>query len=598
MRQAGLLVTGRRKPGDAVDCSGRSPAAPRPFKMKDTGENVSELPHQRLVMLLVGLIALTIYTALYVFRSYDDNRLTSWQWAYGPNDVFWLLPTVAAGLAAAYLISGIKLPVRWRMPVLFLSAFTAAIPMWGMPEVIVDAARYFVQAKYVMLNGPGYLLQEWGGDIGAWSDLPLVPLLYGVAFTLFGETRIVAQALSTLLFAGTVVSTWLIGRILWDDKVGGTAAALLLAMPYLLTQPALMLVDVPTMFFLSLAVFATIKAVRNGGVAYLAAAPVTIVLAMLSKYSTWVMLSVLPVIILVLMRGNRRIALARGFKMALATVLFAGTLALLKFDVVSRQMSLLWSYQWPGLARWEESVVSTFLYQVHPFVTAAALCSAPIALAKRDSRYVIVAWMILLVLALGIKRARYVLITLPMLALMAGYALREIADGRLRRFIVAGSVASALITALAGYLPMLKATSAANLVAAAERLDAMEVDRVEVFALPQSRSIVNPAVLVPILDLYTAKQVLYRDGTLPPPSWPAIATSPLRFTWAFRIPSFYALGDGAPNDAVLVLASRPGQEPPAAVAGRLSAMSSQESFEKSDKLFKFKSFVYLYAPAR
>jgi 4-amino-4-deoxy-L-arabinose transferase-like glycosyltransferase len=468
--------------------------------------------------------------------------------------------------------------------------------MWGVPEVIVDTARYFIQAKYLELYGIGYFLAEWGGEISVWTDLPLVPFLQGLVLSLFGEARIAVQAFTALLFAATGVVTWLIGRTLWDDIVGGSAAALLLAMPYLLTQTALMLVDVPTMFFLTLAVFVTIKAIGEGEVRFLVAAPVAITVAMLSKYSTWLMLSVLAVVVLAHLEQDWRTVMKRGVVIGLATIFLAGLLALIKFDVVASQMQLLWGYQWPGLARWEESHVSTFLYQVHPFVTVAALCSLAIAIARRDRRYAIVAWMLLLVVVLGIKRARYVLITLPMLALMAGYALREISDGRLRRFIVACAVASGLVTAYFGYLPLLNSTSSANLMAAAERIDALESDRVEVFALAQERSIINPAVLVPILDLYTVKQIIYRQDPLAPPPRSVLATSPLRFSWEFDRPSYY--GSDAPNagDSAVVIASHPGQVPPDPIKLDIGDMKFVDAFETSDSIFKFKALVYLYEP--
>jgi len=284
--------------------------------------------------------------------------------------------------------------------------------------------------------------------------------------------------------------------------------------------------------------------------------------------------------------------------MGLATILLAGTVALMKFDVVAAQMKLLWSYQWPGLARWEESHVSTFLFQIHPFVTAAALCSILVAVARRDRKYAIVAWMLLLIVILGVKRSRYVLIASPMLALMAAYALREIGDAPIRRFVVSCAVVSALVTALFGYLPLLKGMSVGNLMAAGERLDAMDVGRVEVFTLPQERSIINPAVMVPILDLYTWKPIVYRDGTLAQPPWQAIATSPLRFTWEFVSPPYYAPGPGSPSDAVAVIANRSGQALPAKLGGKITDMRPAGAFETPDKLFRFKSFIYLYAPPR
>lgn len=555
-----------------------------------------EQSNQRLLALLVSLVVLTAFAALFVFRSLDDNRLTSWRWAFDPADVVWVFPALVVGIALAHAVSGISLPGRWGAPVLFASSFMAAAVFWGAPEVIVDTARYFTQAKYLELYGVGFFLREWGGEVAAWTDLPLVPFLHGLVFTLFGEARIAVQVFTTLLFSATVVLTWRIGAELWDDTVGGVAGALLLAMPYLLTQPALMLVDVPTMFFLTLAVFTTIKAVRDGEIRFLVAAPVAITLAMLSKYSVWPMLSVVPVIVLVHLDRDWRPVLKRAAVVGLVTILLAGTLAAMKFDVVASQLKLLWSYQLPGLARWGESHVSTFLFQVHPFVTAAALCSVAVALARRDRKYAIVAWMLLLVVVLGVRRARYILIASPMLALMAGYALREISDGRIRRFIVSCAVVSALVTAVFGYLPLLKGMSAANLMAAGERLDAMEADRVEVFTLPQARSIVNPAVLVPILDLYTDKNVIYRGGMLAPPTRQTIATSPLRFTWEYDTPFYYAPGPGVPGDAVAVIAGHADQAPPECVGARIAGMRLSGAFVVSDGIFKLETFVRVYHP--
>lgn len=556
-------------------------------------------PHQsnqRLLALLVSLITLTAFAALFVFRSFDDNRLTSWQWAFDRGDFAWLFPALAAGVVLAYAVSRVSVSVQWQAPALFASSFMAAAFFWGAPEVIVDTARYFVQAKYLGLYGPGYFLAAWGGEIAAWTDLPLVPFLHGLVFTLFGEARIAVQIFTTLLFSAATVLTWLIGRTLWDDTVGGVAGALLLAMPYLLTQPALMLVDVPTMFFLTLAVFTTIKAIRDGDARFLAAAPVAITLAMLSKYSAWLMLSVVPVIVAVHLDRGWRPVLKRAAVIGLATILLAGTLALMKFDVVAAQLKLLWSYQLPGLARWGESHVSTFLFQVHPFVTAAALCSVVVAFIRRDRNYAIVAWMLFLVMVLGVKRARYILVTLPMLALMAGYALREIADGRLRRFVVSCAVVSALVTAVFGYLPLFKGMSAANLMAAGERLDAMDVDRVEVFTLPQERSIVNPAITVPMLDLYTGKRIVYRDGAVAPPAPQTIATSPLRFTWEFGTPSYYEPGRESPGDAVAVIASHVDQPLPDRLAARIAGLRLSREFTLSDRIFRFRTVVRVYGP--
>jgi 4-amino-4-deoxy-L-arabinose transferase-like glycosyltransferase len=77
-------------------------------------------------------------------------------------------------------------------------------------------------------------------------------------------------------------------------------------MPYLLTQVPLMLADVPTMFFLTLAVFSVVKAIDRGGTGPLVLSGSAVALAVLSKYSAWLMLTVLPVIVLARLRRAER----------------------------------------------------------------------------------------------------------------------------------------------------------------------------------------------------------------------------------------------------------------------------------------------------
>ena len=112
--------------------------------------------------LLVSLVALGAVAALYLFRSLDDNRLTSWRWVFdAPSRLFAL---AAAGVALANLLAALPLPGRRPGAVLFLSSFAVGAGFWGEPEVIVDAARYFTQAKYLAVHGPGrFLVRLRGG---------------------------------------------------------------------------------------------------------------------------------------------------------------------------------------------------------------------------------------------------------------------------------------------------------------------------------------------------------------------------------------------------------------------------------------------------
>jgi hypothetical protein len=555
----------------------------------------------RLQCVLVSLVALAVVATLFVFRHIDDNRLVSWQWVYGAHDLWWLLLALVLALPFAYLLASLSWTGRGAPALLGVTAFAFSTLFWSAPETIVDAARYFAQAKFLEQHGFAAFLAQWGHEVPAWTDLPLIPFLYGVAFSVVGETRIAIQGLTALLFAGTVVLTFRIGATLWDRATGATAAVLLLAMPYLWTQLPLMLVDVPTMFFLTLAVAVLIAAIERGGVALLAAAIMALAAALLAKYSAWLVLAVLPALLFHRARFGAPMVLARAAVVALGALMLVGGFLLWKADVIAGQLSLLWSYQIPALGRWEESLASTFLFQIHPFIAVAALAAVAIAIRRRDTRLLIPGVLVLAVLALEIKRARYVIIILPMLALVAANGLGIVRETMTRRFVAAGAVATSLIVAVGGYLPFLHSTSAANLARAGTVLDTLTADSLEVVVLPALRSTVNPAIAVPILDLHTRMRLVYRAdlSQSPRPNAAGLALSPVRFTWELPVAAFHAMAthDALHDHPVAVILSAPDQPLPWAVVQRLAGYRLAGEFLGADKVFHHQTLVRIYVPA-
>src|SRR5574340_14376 len=195
------------------------------------------------IFLIIFLLAFFTYLAQFGFRALDDNRLTSWQDAFRNTDAASILLSLAGGIILAFFISRSRFSVGSYKLYLFLAAFITSALFWSEPEVVVDASRYFTQAKHLELYGVKYFVREWGQDINAWTDMPLVPFLYGLVFRIFGETRIYIQVLNTTLFSLTAVLTFELGKALWDEETGLLAGVFLLGMPYLLTQVPLMLVD-------------------------------------------------------------------------------------------------------------------------------------------------------------------------------------------------------------------------------------------------------------------------------------------------------------------------------------------------------------------
>ncbi len=503
--------------------------------------------------ILISLSTLLVFASLFIFRHIDNNRLTNWNWAFSGIDVSFIFLLLLAGIVVAYFISRLSFLEDHPRSSLMLLSFLICLPFWKEPEVVVDASRYFTQAKHLKEYGIYYFLSEWGHDINAWTDLPLLPFVYGVFFKFFGENRVIIQLFNSLLFSTTILFTYLTGKVLWNKTLGYSAGLLLLGMPYVLTQPPLMLVDIATMCFLAFAVYAFIMAVKKGGV-WIVISSIGIFLAVFSKYSTWMLLSVLVVIFVVYIFQNTdhrtqitdgqhtkasgfRICFQRGLFTAIITLLLSGIIIFLKFDVIAEQINLLMTYQKPALKGWSENFISTFFYQIHPFITLAAICSVYAAWKKRDMKYAIIFWLVLIIMVLQIKRIRYILPMFPMITLMAAYGFQLLKNEQIRRFAVLSAVIPSLVIALFVYLPFLKQMSSANLMHAGAYLDSIKSSDVEVITLPSDQSSINPSVSVPILDYFTEKNIYYDyQRTYLPDN---VNMLPLRFTWTYENPAYY-----------------------------------------------------------
>jgi len=550
-----------------------------------------------LLCALVALLALSSFAFQLLLRDADDNRLVSWYWVFSLRDILPLLSLIGIVAFGAYCLSRRAWVAARAVPIVAGLAFLATVPFWSEPEVIPDAARYFTQAKHLSLMGLGSVQTAWGSEIPAWTDLPLVPLLYAALFSAAGEARLPVQIFNSLLFAGTVIVTYLIGRQLWARSTGLHGALLLLGMPFLLTQVPLMLVDTATMFFVTLAAFAAAAAMERGGTRHLAGAAAALALALLAKYSAWIALAIPPLLALSRPAEERFRALAQAGTIVIGAVLLAGAFLAGRMEVVASQLALLWSYQVPALGGWQESAVSTFLFQIHPFVTVAALGSVALAFARGDRRLAAVAAIVLLAVALGGRRIRYLVIVMPLLALMAAYGLQVIRDLPARQFVAACAVAASLVVSLFGYLPFLRGMSAMNLKLAGELLDTLDGDTVEVVVLPSASSAVNPAIAVPLLDLHTRKRVIYRRDLSPlrPPPWEQLATSPVRFTWELPDAPFYLTAPEG-RAPVVLLTGAAAQDPTPAAAARLAGYDEIRSLSTLDGVFRFQTLVRIYRP--
>jgi len=565
--------------------------------MADNSRRVAE--NGRIIFVFSFLILLT-YLALFFLRSLDDNRLTSWQLAFERTGILKFFFMGSASLISAYILSRLSLLERHPLLCIFSASYAAAALFWREPEVIVDASRYFTQAKHLEIYGAGYFIREWGRDIAAWTDMPLVPFFYGMIFKFFGESRIYIQAFTSLLFSMTAVLTFLTGKTLWDEAAGFSAGWFLLGIPYLFTQVPIMLVDVPAMFFLTLAVFTFIKVLDRGGV-WIIFSSVSIFFAFFSKYSTWPMLSVLIVIFLAYMLRKPDSELRpnytyRGAMVALISTVLIGIVFWYKLDFFLEQIKFLFSYQKPGLKTWGESLISTFFFQINPLITFSALYSVYYAVKKKDLKYAIIGWMLFLTALFQINRIRYIIIVFPMLSLMASYGIMGIKSRRNVRFITLAAVSFSIIIAAFVYLPFVRNVSVLNLKDAGEFLNSTKKSNVRVLSVAPENPVLNPAVSVPLFDVYAKKKICFDYEKVPYRDPDEIKTSPLRFTWEYKNPAYYLCDEPMDKNilAVVVIRGEAGIRLPEEIQKKVAGFQNIKDFDVPDDIYVYQTILSVY----
>ena len=544
--------------------------------------------------LLAGFAAAVLFPLLYIARRLDDNTLTSWRWVWTDQNIGLMLLVCLAAVLVAYMLARTDLfddqPVSW---LLFLSLIIG-LSIRDMPELLLDSSRYFLQAKYAARYGAPDFFRQWGHAMPAWTDMPLVPFLYGMLLRIFGENRPAIQLYNCLIFAGGVALTYLTARFFLDRKSSFNAALFLLGMPYLLTQIPLLLVDVHVLFFYNLALYLFLRAVHDGGAGKVTLAAGGIALAMLVKFSTWPMLLLLPLLAgLCFYRGNKRALIRAGAVFCLAAGFFTLYLAP-KFEVVLEQLELLRTYQAPALQVWSEGLVSTFFFQIHPFIIFFAVL-ALVVLYRRGQAELLVIALFIGFFFFTVQRIRYIIPLLPLLAIIGAAGLELLRFAETRRFIGLLAAGFAVIIVHSAYMPFFQTTGMANIRNAGRYLDTIDSDAVEVHILPQEQSRAPSFLILPQLDLFSRKTFIA------PQQWPRKTDSPagyhpLRFAWTMPKPAAYSadrltIRDDTP---LVVISGAPVDEGVINAIRANPAFTTVRHFNACSGVFRYKTFIAVF----
>jgi hypothetical protein len=139
--------------------------------------------------------------------------------------------------------------------------------------------------------------------------------------------------------------------------------------------------------------------------------------------------------------------------------------------------------------------------------------------------------------------------------------------------------------------------SAVNLKHAGEYLDTLPGKTIEVITVAPEDPVANPAVSVPLLDLFTHKMIRYhyRDVSLLPRE--EVLQSSLRFTWEYQNPAYYEFSpEPAAAMPVVVLSKASNVAVPPWLAGKLEGYRLSRSFQVHEDVFKYTVGVRIYQP--
>jgi hypothetical protein len=182
-----------------------------------------------------------------------------------------------------------------------------------------------------------------------------------------------------------------------------------------------------------------------------------------------------------------------------------------------------------------------------------------------------------------------------MLALMAAYSMREIQNKKLTKQVIFSVVGTSFIVAFTGFLPFLKTLGVQNLQAAGHYLNTIPGANVEVVSLGGDNGVVNPAIAVPVLDIYTNKKIVYEYEPISREVLERVRIAPLRFTWEFPVPEYYSINDGTKKiDALVIISDDSKRTMPQGMENRKSPYPFEKIFKQSSNIFQHQTFVTVY----
>lgn len=378
--------------------------------------------------------------------------------------------------------------------------FALAIRMYGLMDVglTYDEPITVASGIYYIHNLQAF---NFGPDVWAQNmeHPPIAKYIYGIANMLFNgngwsnNSYFLAKSSSALMGALACVLIFLIGREIYDTRIGLVAAAILALTPVFLAHTQIAAIDAPLAFFFTLTMYLFIMAMRRDSVPYYAASAISLGLLVSTKFNGILAIPVMAVLYILYRREHPRGVKAAKVKGSSrkgadqdtsgAIQKYVNPLALLCYCLaVILIFILLWPWLWSdlighlgmSLGHWETSINDYFLgteqaaplyyYPVYFLVTTPVLLLLLLCIgvyaairSKDIFKYGILLWL-LIPFAYGLSPfiqngMRYLIMIYPAVALLCADGLWQLSgvfhDKKVSRTMVFAVMGIATVAYLA-----------------------------------------------------------------------------------------------------------------------------------------------------
>ncbi len=472
-----------------------------------------------LLFIAISVLLVVIYGFLIKHSQTDETMLYSWWWVvrYVSLDAFFFMLIVL--LAVSFFISKIDLHIKeiYFLFAVFILAFLLSALTWGSAIPNPDVAEFFGVAKYIEVNGLwGYTTSFGAGELSMYR-FHTFPFLVGLLFRYIGESVLLVNMFTSIMFSLIPVLTFLLAKRLFEEKTAMISSIFVLSMPLLLVQSSMFLVDMPTVFFVLLALLSFHCFLSGRKVLHYPFAGLAILLALVSKRTAvlFLLLSLFVMLLIVKKRSHKDLRYISMKSFVIFYLVFIVLISFLffKLDFFSSQLGLDLSQA--NIIGNPPHYVNSFSYffQIQPVILILFLVFLMFfALRPTLSKLFLFVWVFFPFLFIQGTTVRYMLPAFPAIAIGAALMLSKLKKP-ITVFVVSAIFLSSTLFFAMGYLPMLKGEFYDNNIrAAAKYTNGLDINTIGVYMEYANLTYkISPKTEIfgYVFDYYSDKRVFY-----------------------------------------------------------------------------------------